>query len=50
MSKNGDRGETLSWAVSFDNACARPDGEPLSQGWDVKRSSSPFYTTHPIRR
>lgn len=30
MSKNGDRGETLSWAVSFDSVCARPDGEPLS--------------------
>lgn len=37
MSKNGDRGAILSWAVSFDNACARPDGESLSQGWDVKQ-------------
>ena len=37
MSKNGDRGETLSWAVSFDSAWARPDGEPLSQGWGVQQ-------------
>ena len=38
MSRNGDRGETLSWAVSFDSARARPDGEPLFfNGWKVKQ-------------